>query len=143
MKALPMRRFLAILICLCASAAPATTAAAVAPVRATVVVLWALDDPHSSSPDVRCMDVALRAPLEVGSPAKALLAHPGAHFAIAMSPKYASAFACAVGGDPLGAAWRATGERTDVRTRDVLALLANAPAPNAADEVLPGFKELA
>src|SRR4029077_21231834 len=98
------RRILLIVMCLVAAAAPTMVAAAGAPAHATVVVVWELDDPRSSSADVRCMDVALRAPLEVHSTAAALLAHPGARFAIAASPEYANALACAVNGHPLDAA---------------------------------------
>ena len=137
-----MRRLVSILVCAAMFAAPATAAAPATPVRATVLMLWTAADPQSSSADVRAMDVALRAPFEIGAPARALRLHPGARFAIALSPSYASALALA-GSNPLGAATLATGERTDPRTRDIVGLLATMPPIRAQQASTPGARELA
>jgi hypothetical protein len=137
-----MRRLVSALLSAGITIASTTAAAPAAPVRATVVMLWAATDPTSAFADVRCLDVALRAPLEIGAPAKALRAHPGARFAIALSPGYVSAFTCA-SADPLGAATRATGERADMRTRDVLRVLAAAPPLTAPLAATRGGRELA
>ncbi|HEY5093676.1 MAG TPA: hypothetical protein VII69_01010 [Candidatus Eremiobacteraceae bacterium] len=137
-----MRRLLSILLCLCLSAAPATAAAPNSPVRATVVMLWTVADPQSASADVRAMDVALRAPFEIGAPTRALHLHAGARFAIALSPSYAAALSLA-DTNPLGAALLATGERTDARTRDIVALLATMPPLRAQAASTAGARELA
>jgi hypothetical protein len=137
-----MRRLVSVLLSAGIAIASTTAAAPAAPVRATVVMLWTATDPTSAFADVRCLDVALRAPLEIGAPAKALRVHPGARFAIALSPAYVSAFACA-SADPLGAASRATGERADVRTRDVLRVLAAMPPLTASDAAARGGRDLA
>jgi hypothetical protein len=141
-EASSMRRLLSILLCVGISAAPATAAAPTLPVRAAVLMLWSAADPQSASPDVQCLDVALRAPFEIGAPARALREHPGARFAIALSPSYASALARA-GVDPLGAALRATGARSDQRTRDILMLLATMPPLASGATVTKGARELA
>jgi hypothetical protein len=124
------------------SAVPATAAAPVLPVRATVVMLWSAADPQSALADVRCLDVALRAPFEIGAPSSALRAHADAHFAIVLSASYASALACARV-DPLGAASQATGAHSDVRTRDIVALLATLPPLTTAAAATTGARELA
>src|SRR5580704_495076 len=122
-----MRRLLSALACVVAlSSAPASALSPAQSVCATIIMVWAPADPRSTLADVRCMDVALRAPFEIGAPARALRAHPAARFAIAISPSYANAIDCA-GADPVGAASQATGLRTDPRTRDVLRLLATLP----------------
>ena len=136
-----MRRLVSALLSAGIAIASITAAAQAAPVRATVVMLWAATDPTSPFADVRCLDVSLRAPLEIGAPAKALRAHPGARFAIAVSPAYVGAFACA-SADPLSAASRATGERAAVRTRDVLRVLASMPPLTASLAATRGGREL-
>lgn len=142
MKASSMRRLLSILLCAGLSAAPATAAAPASPVRATVLMVWTVADPQSASADVRTMDVALRAPFEIGAPSRALRLHPGARFAIALSPSYAAALAPAES-NPLGAATLASGERTDSRTRDIVALLATMPPVRAQEASTAGARELA
>lgn len=137
-----MRRLLSILFYAYVCGAPAIAASAASPARATVIMLGSAADPQSSLADVRCLDVALRAPFEIGAPARALRAHADARFAIALAPAYANAFACAAS-DPLGAASRATGARSDPRTRDVLTLLASMPPLTTAAAAMPGARELA
>jgi len=137
-----MRRLVSVLLCAGITIGSATAASPAAPVRATAVIVWVATDPASAFADVRCLDVALRAPFEIGATTNALRAHTGARFAIALSPAYASAFACA-SIDPLGAASRATGERTDERTRDVLRVLAAMPPLHASLAATRGGRELA
>jgi hypothetical protein len=143
LEAPSMRRLLSALACVVAiSSAPAAAVSPASPTHATIIMLWTTADPRSLSADVRCLDVALRAPFEIGAPARALRAHPAARFAVALSPAYAHAIECA-GADPLGAASRATGMRADTRTRDVLRLLATMPPLAATETATPGARELA
>lgn len=143
-----MRRFLSILVCaalvcaVVASTSPSAATSPSGPTRATIIMLWATADPQSALADVQCLDVSLRAPFEIGAPARALRAHPGARFAVALSPSYARAIACA-GDDPLGAASHATGTHSDERTRDVLRLLATMPPLASTVAAMPGARELA
>lgn len=138
-----MRRLLSVLACVVAlSAAPAAAVSPASPTRATIVMLWATADPQSTSADVRCLDVALRMPFEIGAPARALRAHPAARFAVALSPSYARAIACA-GTDPFGAASQATGTHADPRTRDLVRLLATLPPMTATEAATSGARELA
>jgi hypothetical protein len=138
-----MRRLLSVLVTAVAvSSSPAAAVAAAPPIHATIVMLWATADPQSTFADVRCMDVALRAPFEIGAPARALRVHPSARFAVALSPSYARAIACA-GADPLGAASRATGTHADTRTRDVVRLLATMPPLASTTTATTGARELA
>jgi hypothetical protein len=108
-----------------ALAAPAQAA------RATVVLVWSVADPMSSYTDVRRMDVALRAPFEIGALVNALRNHPGARFAIELAPGYENALRAAAI-DPLGAADQAPDALRDEHTRDVLEILAHVPTMDAA-----------
>jgi hypothetical protein len=138
-----MRRLLTALFAVVAmSTASGAAMSATPPSRAAVIMLWTTSDPQSLIADVRCLDVALRAPFEIGAPARALRSHPAVRFAIALSPAYANSIECA-GADPFDAASRATGAHSDVRTRDVLRLLAAMPPLTASEAATPGGRELA
>jgi hypothetical protein len=138
-----MRRILSVLACAVAvSTVPAAAVSPAGQTRATIIMLWATADPQSTLADVRCLDVAMRAPFEIGAPARALREHPAARFAVVLSPAYARAIACA-GNDPLDAASRATGAHADERTRDVLRLLATMPPLASTVAATAGARELA
>ncbi|HLJ83208.1 MAG TPA: hypothetical protein VKT51_03395 [Candidatus Eremiobacteraceae bacterium] len=113
-----------------APAAPALAAPAQA-ARATVVLVWSVSDPMSSFADVRRMDVALRAPFEIGALVSALHDHPGARFAIEVAPDYVAALRAAAV-DPLGAAVQTPDAESGEHTRDVLGILTHVPLMDAA-----------
>lgn len=136
-------RSLCLLTALAAAVIALPTRASAAPHRAAAVVLvWSVADPASAFPDVRTMDVALRAPFEIGAVAKALGEHPSAHFGIEMTPDYLSALnAAAI--DPLAAASNALDSPSDERTRDVLMLIAHLPPLDAEASASAGGRALA
>ena len=136
-----MRRLVALVSCVGMFAAPAIAASQPASARVTIITMWSAADPQSSSADVRCLDVALRVPFEIGALARALRSHTGARFAIALSPSYASALACA-GADPLAAPMHAAGGRSDSRTVDIVTLLAQMPPLTASAAATTGGREL-
>jgi hypothetical protein len=117
--------FAALALAAFTQAAPAQAA------RATVVLVWSAAEPMSSFADVRRMDVALRAPFEVGALASALHDHPGARFAIELAPDYVAALRAA-SADPLGAAAQTPDAQRDEHTRDVLEILTHVPTMDAA-----------
>ncbi len=109
---------------------------------ATVVLVWSVADPPSTFADVRKLDVALRAPFEIGGVLRALNDNPGARFAIEAAPGYLTALHAA-STNPLEAATQATGSLGDERSHDVIALLAQLPPMDAAAAASPGGKALA
>ena len=132
--------FLSLLAALAAATlAPAAPARAA---RATVVLVWSVSDPMSSFADVRRMDVALRAPFEIGALVSALRDHAGARFAIEAAPDYIAALRAAAV-DPLGAAAQTPDSQNDGHTRDVLTILAHVPVMDAATAASDGGLALA